>query len=217
MTKPFLWLIRRMIARVPCTFLVFPGLLVLLPGRVPAEVSQATVCGAQVDTVATLIATRASYMSQVAAAKYLAAKGNQPVLYVPDRELFLLKKVAASARQTGLPPEAATAFAQLQMDLAKQIQAGRILLWQRKLRPAPQVAPDLTRIRAAIVALDRQLYPAIRQALPALSSCPVVQSAEKICVALQAKGVMTGDASADDAVAFFCPVLAAGLSGMVRP
>ena len=151
---------------------------------------------------------RAGYMKQVAAAKY-AAEGKGSTPYTAIRELQVLLATKESADQINLPTYKLLNNVQLQMDMAKQIQAYWINQWNKKTPVKLPEHPSLTVLRDKLRAIDKQLYPVMASASPALSTC----SANAIATIIKSE---FGQYGIDDKykLDLFYPMLAASLKGL---
>ncbi len=123
-----------------------------------------------------LISQRASLLKDVAANKY---KSKQSV-FDATQELKVLQRINASSSNLGLESYSLIQYAQLQMDLAKQIEQYWLDLWQSNPQLAPKAGQyqDLVSLRAQIQSLDQQIYPHLASAIK-LNYCSITAVEEE--------------------------------------
>lgn len=110
-------------------------------------------------------------MKPVAIIKYRNNANASP--YDAAQEVRVLKAVEAQAVALNLPGYGMLNFAQIQMDLSKQIEAYWILRWKNKQEGVPKAVEGLPALRKKINIVDGVLYPAIKAAQSAFSLCSV--------------------------------------------
>lgn len=110
-----------------------------------------------------LMAQRANLLKDVAAYKYLTHKSS----YDAAQELKVLNNVDKIANDLGFDSYSLMQYAQIQMDMSKQIEEYWFNIWKNnpKLAPKPGQYKDLTLVREQIQAIDKQIYPALRKAI----------------------------------------------------
>jgi chorismate mutase-like protein len=136
-----------------------------------------------------LVASRSQYLESVAAYKYY----NQQSVYDATQEQAVLTAVARYAKQLGLEEQSSLVFAQLQMDLAKQMEVQSIVSWQSGAQKVPPVAtlPTLTQLRHDLRHHDSLLYSALAAAIPVLASCNQKQVQQAYTASFTRYGVGT--------------------------
>lgn len=125
-------------------------------------------------SLAKQIALRASYMKEVAAIKY-KAYGAQISPYSAEQEIKVLRSVEKVADELKLPQDKLMMYAQIQMDLSKQIEAYWIEAWRNHSSKIPATPETLEQVRAKIQAVNATLYPAFKRAIPAMRDCSAAQ------------------------------------------
>lgn len=101
-----------------------------------------------------LMSHRADLLKDVAANKYCA----QQSVYDAKQELAVLNRVACVATDLNLDSENVMLFAQIQMDMSKQIEQNYLNLWQVKPELVPKNYMSLVELRQKIGDIDQQLY-----------------------------------------------------------
>lgn len=123
----------------------------------------------QLDSLFKSIANRNGYMQAVAANKYAAHKN----IYDADQELKVLKTSQQIGHQNNLPVSQIMLYTQIQMDLAKQIEAHWFNYWEINpdKRPDSKSVQNLESLRTQIRDVDSKLYPQIAANLSNLANC----------------------------------------------
>jgi len=98
-------------------------------------------------------------LKDVAADKYVTHKS----AYDATQELKVLNNVDKLANSVGLDNYSVMLFAQIQMDMSKQIEEYWLDIWNKNpsLAPKPGQYKGLTVVRSQIQVIDKQLYPAL--------------------------------------------------------
>ncbi|WP_192483479.1 MULTISPECIES: hypothetical protein [Cysteiniphilum] len=125
-----------------------------------------------VDHLIELLAKRSSLMKEVAIAKAYAAqqKGKYTATaYDAKQEVRVLAAAKQAASDCQLEPLPLYAFTQLQMDVAKQIEAYWIGLLKGKSIQAPSPEHTLTALRIELQGLNAKIYIAIKQSMYVLN------------------------------------------------
>lgn len=106
-----------------------------------------------------LIYQRERLMKDVAAHKYL---NNNP-LFDASQELRVLRKAIQNSHHHQLPAVEVTLYAQILMDISKQIQAYYWIQWQQQQLPPPLAAPSIHQIRQQIGMIDAKIIDQFKQ------------------------------------------------------
>ncbi len=111
---------------------------------------------------------RAILLKDVAANKYK----NQQSVFDAAQELKILQQVYTYAEELSIENYSLMQYAQIQMDLSKQIEQYWLNLWQSNplLAPKDGQYKNLKYIRQQIQILDKQIYPSLARSIK-LNSC----------------------------------------------
>ena len=118
-----------------------------------------------------LMQQRATLLKDVAANKYVSKSSP----YDTKQELSVLTNVSQLADNLNLEKYSLLSFAQIQMDLSKQIEQFWLNSWQKSPESFPKKYLDLATIREQIKLIDQQIYPGLKLALTNPNSCSEAQ------------------------------------------
>ena len=106
-----------------------------------------------------LIYQRERLMKDVAADKYL---NNNP-LFDASQELRVLRIAVQNSQNHELPSVEVTLYAQILMDISKQIQAYYWIQWQQQQQTPPLTAPPIHKTRQQIKIIDTNIIDQFKQ------------------------------------------------------
>ncbi len=152
------------------------------------------------------IALRASLMKEVAAIKYNAKDKGGVSLYDAAQEVAVLKNIADMSATWQLSKTALLLFAQVQMDMAKQIQEYWFNVWKAQKKSHIKTPYSLVKIREKIKAVNETLYPDIAEVSPFIQS----YTDQQIEAMLQS-AFIKADVTEPEALNLFYKMLAAAL------
>ena len=125
----------------------------------------------QISALFNLMATRASYMKNVAAHKYNESNSNN--IFDAKQEGRVLGNSATIAKQYGLNAFSVMQFIQIQMDISKLIEFYWYQQWNNKIVAKPDVNNilSLDNLRTQIKETDNKIFTIIKPTLPIISTC----------------------------------------------